>query len=159
MICILLAVSPQSTPTVQRHFASRLSRASLSPFPIPSPPSNPDKPAVMFTGMLDRKGEKIVKALGGLLVESVYQCTHLVTDKVQQGNVLHCHSLHTLDSTHTISLLSIPCTQSQTFPLFLVFRSFFLLFLPFLLFPPSISHVFFRSVALSSFCAACPEGV
>ncbi len=41
-----------------------------------------DKPGVMFTGMIDRDGEKTVRDLGGELVDSVYHCTHLVTDKV-----------------------------------------------------------------------------
>jgi hypothetical protein len=39
----------------------------------------------MFTGLIDKKGEKIVKDLGGELVDSVYKCTHLVTDKVYGG--------------------------------------------------------------------------
>ena len=36
----------------------------------------------MFTGMIDKEGEKTVRELGGELADSVYNCTHLVTDKV-----------------------------------------------------------------------------
>ena len=38
----------------------------------------------MFTGVIDEEGERTVKELGGGLVDSVYQCTHLVTDKVRR---------------------------------------------------------------------------
>ena len=41
-----------------------------------------EKPRVLFTGIVYQEGEQIVKDLGGQLVESVYECTHLVTDKV-----------------------------------------------------------------------------
>ena len=37
---------------------------------------------VMFTGVVDEEGEETVRLLGGELVNSVYDCTHLVTDKV-----------------------------------------------------------------------------
>ncbi|XP_041360299.1 LOW QUALITY PROTEIN: mediator of DNA damage checkpoint protein 1-like [Gigantopelta aegis] len=42
------------------------------------------KPKVMFTGVVDEHGEKIVKDLGGELVTSLLDCTHLVTDKVRR---------------------------------------------------------------------------
>ncbi|XP_053394167.1 mediator of DNA damage checkpoint protein 1-like isoform X2 [Mercenaria mercenaria] len=42
------------------------------------------KPKVMFTGVVDEQGEKIVKELGGELVSSVTDCTHLVTDQVRR---------------------------------------------------------------------------
>lgn len=38
----------------------------------------------MFTGVIDEEGTEIVKELGGTLVESISQCTHLVTDKVRR---------------------------------------------------------------------------
>ena len=41
-----------------------------------------EKPRVLFTGIVYEAGEKIVRELGGQLVDSVYECTHLVTDKV-----------------------------------------------------------------------------
>ena len=42
------------------------------------------KPCVMFTGIRDEEGERTVKKLVGEMVDSVYQCTHLVTDKVRR---------------------------------------------------------------------------
>ena len=36
----------------------------------------------MFTGVIDKDGEETVNELGGEMIDSVYQCTHLVTDKV-----------------------------------------------------------------------------
>ena len=50
--------------------------------PSPSRSSPSEKPHVMFTGMIDKEGEKTVRELGGELADSVYSCTHLVTDKV-----------------------------------------------------------------------------
>jgi hypothetical protein len=38
----------------------------------------------MFTGVIDQEGEETVRELGGELVDSVYHCTHLVTDKVRR---------------------------------------------------------------------------
>ena len=38
----------------------------------------------MFTGVTDEEGAETVKQLGGLMVDSVFQCTHLVTDKVRR---------------------------------------------------------------------------
>ena len=37
---------------------------------------------VVFTGVIDSEGEETVRQLGGEMVDSVYNCTHLVTDKV-----------------------------------------------------------------------------
>ncbi|KAI0227639.1 hypothetical protein LSAT2_021845 [Lamellibrachia satsuma] len=42
------------------------------------------RPRVMFTGMFDSHGEQILKSLGGHIVDSVYECTHLVTDRVRR---------------------------------------------------------------------------
>ncbi|XP_052067194.1 mediator of DNA damage checkpoint protein 1-like isoform X2 [Mytilus californianus] len=44
----------------------------------------PNKPKVMFTGVVDEHGQKIIKDLGGEFVNSVQECTHLVTDKVRR---------------------------------------------------------------------------
>ncbi|XP_070556426.1 mediator of DNA damage checkpoint protein 1-like isoform X2 [Ptychodera flava] len=65
-----------STPT------SRPRRDTASPTMRRLSGSNP--PKVMFTGVVDKAGEKTVKSLGGSLVDSVYECTHLVTDKVRR---------------------------------------------------------------------------
>ncbi|XP_060070389.1 mediator of DNA damage checkpoint protein 1-like [Ylistrum balloti] len=48
------------------------------------------KPRVMFTGMVDEQGQKTVKDLGGEMVTSVRDCTHLVTDKVRRTVKLLC---------------------------------------------------------------------
>ncbi|CAG2210379.1 MDC1 [Mytilus edulis] len=45
---------------------------------------DPNKPKVMFTGVVDEHGQKIIKELGGEFVNSVQECTHLVTDKVRR---------------------------------------------------------------------------
>ncbi|XP_058023795.1 mediator of DNA damage checkpoint protein 1 isoform X2 [Ahaetulla prasina] len=41
-------------------------------------------PKVLFTGVIDEEGERIVAELGGTLAESVFDCTHLVTDRVRR---------------------------------------------------------------------------
>ena len=53
-----------------------------SPSLRPKCSSEVEKPCVLFTGIVYQEGENIVRELGGLLVDSVYECTHLVTDKV-----------------------------------------------------------------------------
>ncbi|GAB1600153.1 hypothetical protein Ahia01_000292800 [Argonauta hians] len=42
------------------------------------------KMCVMFTGMTDDRGQRIVTELGGCVVTSYDSCTHLVTDKVRR---------------------------------------------------------------------------
>ena len=46
---------------------------------------------VMFTGVIDQEGEETVRELGGELVDSVYHCSHLVTDKVGMATI-HVHA-------------------------------------------------------------------
>ncbi|TFJ96450.1 50S ribosomal protein L11 [Platysternon megacephalum] len=41
-------------------------------------------PQVLFTGVIDEAGERVVSALGGALARSVFDCTHLVTDRVRR---------------------------------------------------------------------------
>ncbi|XP_015280594.1 PREDICTED: mediator of DNA damage checkpoint protein 1 [Gekko japonicus] len=41
-------------------------------------------PKVLFTGVIDEEGEHVVTELGGSLAESVFDCTHLVTDRVRR---------------------------------------------------------------------------
>lgn len=41
-------------------------------------------PRVLFTGVIDEAGERVVAALGGALAQSVFDCTHLVTDRVRR---------------------------------------------------------------------------
>ena len=80
------------TTTLRKYFTPVKDTPSISPATSShtSPATQGDKPKVMFTGMIDKKGEKTVKELGGELVDSVYRCTHLVTDKV----MLHYIELH-----------------------------------------------------------------
>uniref|UniRef100_H2Z4Z5 PAX-interacting protein 1 n=1 Tax=Ciona savignyi TaxID=51511 RepID=H2Z4Z5_CIOSA len=42
------------------------------------------KPKIMFTGVVDELGEKIVKDLGGHMTDDVQECTHLITDKIRR---------------------------------------------------------------------------
>jgi len=42
------------------------------------------KPRVMFTGVIDEQGEKIVRDLGGELALCIQDCTHLITDKIRR---------------------------------------------------------------------------
>ncbi|KAL7986337.1 hypothetical protein Chor_011503 [Crotalus horridus] len=41
-------------------------------------------PKVLFTGVIDEEGERVVAELGGSLAKSVFDCTHLVTDRVRR---------------------------------------------------------------------------
>ncbi|XP_033127208.1 mediator of DNA damage checkpoint protein 1-like isoform X2 [Anneissia japonica] len=45
---------------------------------------NDSKPKIMFTGVVDEGWVKIVKSLGGELVTSIHDCTHLITDKIRR---------------------------------------------------------------------------
>ncbi|XP_063439986.1 mediator of DNA damage checkpoint protein 1-like isoform X2 [Mytilus trossulus] len=67
----------QSTP--KQNNTSAVSSPSLRRKSV-----EPNKPKVMFTGVVDEHGQKIIKELGGEFVNSVQECTHLVTDKVRR---------------------------------------------------------------------------
>lgn len=43
-----------------------------------------DYPCVLFTGVTDDDAQKVVSSLGGKMAASVYECTHLVTDKMRR---------------------------------------------------------------------------
>ena len=60
------------------------------PLPTSRHVSGGVKPCVMFTGIRDEEGERTVKKLGGEMVDSVYQCTHLVTNKVRRTMKFLC---------------------------------------------------------------------
>ncbi|KAM3847399.1 mediator of DNA damage checkpoint protein 1 isoform 1-T1 [Vipera latastei] len=68
--------SPEGRATNQK--ASSGSRARRS-----TGPGSP-APKVLFTGVIDEEGERVVAELGGSLAESVFDCTHLVTDRVRR---------------------------------------------------------------------------
>ncbi|XP_034277466.1 mediator of DNA damage checkpoint protein 1 isoform X1 [Pantherophis guttatus] len=68
--------SPESKATSQKASSgSRTRRTTGSGSPAPK---------VLFTGVIDEEGERIVAELGGTLAESVFDCTHLVTDRVRR---------------------------------------------------------------------------
>ncbi|XP_033644760.1 mediator of DNA damage checkpoint protein 1-like isoform X2 [Asterias rubens] len=77
-----------STPTLSTSTGKKVSASETPEGEVASPslrrrPSDL-KPKVMFTGVIDKSWQKIVSSLGGELVESVFDCTHLVTDKVRR---------------------------------------------------------------------------
>ncbi|XP_069800209.1 mediator of DNA damage checkpoint protein 1 [Dendropsophus ebraccatus] len=39
---------------------------------------------ILFTGVVDSEGEEIIRELGGEIAQSVYDCTHVVTDRVRR---------------------------------------------------------------------------
>ncbi|XP_014442452.1 mediator of DNA damage checkpoint protein 1 isoform X2 [Tupaia chinensis] len=66
-------------------------QAEQEPKSIPSrglrrtkPDQEPTVPKVLFTGVLDTRGERAVLALGGSLAESVAEASHLVTDRIRR---------------------------------------------------------------------------
>lgn len=69
---------------------AKKSRRGKEPAVVRSPSLNrgklpgEDKPRIMFTGLVDKQGEKVVTNLGGQLVDNIHNCTHLVTDKVRR---------------------------------------------------------------------------
>ncbi|KAL9980282.1 hypothetical protein ACROYT_G008844 [Oculina patagonica] len=69
---------------------AKKSRRGKEPAVNRSPSLNRGKPSVgsgpkiMFTGLVDKQGEKVVTGLGGQLVDNIHNCTHLVTDKVRR---------------------------------------------------------------------------
>ncbi|KAH9510322.1 hypothetical protein Btru_042773 [Bulinus truncatus] len=66
--------SPSPQSKVDQMISSPLLRRS----------SSAQKPKVMFTGLIDEPGEKIVKDLGGEIALAIHDCTHLVTDKIRR---------------------------------------------------------------------------
>ena len=56
----------------------------------------------MFTGVIDKEGEETVRELGGEMVDSVYHCTHLVTDKVHVHVHLQCTCRSLLGNVGTL---------------------------------------------------------
>ncbi|CAI9621552.1 unnamed protein product [Staurois parvus] len=60
----------------------RLSASTLTTSPYVSQSGAP--PKVLFTGVVDATGEEIIRSLGGDIADSVFDCTHLVTDRVRR---------------------------------------------------------------------------
>lgn len=74
-------MEPPSTPQHVKKSAKSSDSPSAS---LRRKSVDPSKPKVMFTGVTDEHGQKVVKDLGGHLVDSVHECSHLVTDKVRR---------------------------------------------------------------------------
>ncbi|XP_060615378.2 mediator of DNA damage checkpoint protein 1 [Anolis sagrei] len=77
----------QSTPSSGRR--TRHQSTESKPVGIKSRPQSQTSvgygapaPKVLFTGVIDEEAEQVVAELGGSLAESVFDCTHLVTDRV-----------------------------------------------------------------------------
>ncbi|XP_032065503.1 mediator of DNA damage checkpoint protein 1-like isoform X3 [Thamnophis elegans] len=68
--------SPESKATSQKASSGSRSRRATGP--------GSPAPKVLFTGVIDEEGERVVAELGGTLAESVFDCTHLVTDRVRR---------------------------------------------------------------------------
>lgn len=69
---------------------AKKSRPGKEPYVTHSPSLHQAKqadessPRVIFTGLVDKKGEKVVTNLGGQLMSDIHNCTHLVTNKVRR---------------------------------------------------------------------------
>ena len=70
---------------------------------------------VMFTGVVDEEGEETVRLLGGELVNSVYDCTHLVTDKVNIHQNIETNWSQNHDSCCLTTYLSISSLELPKF--------------------------------------------
>ncbi|XP_040179407.1 mediator of DNA damage checkpoint protein 1 isoform X2 [Rana temporaria] len=60
----------------------RLSVSTLTASPYI--PQSGAPPKVLFTGVVDAMGEEIIRSLGGDIADSVFDCTHLITDRVRR---------------------------------------------------------------------------
>ncbi|XP_066437692.1 mediator of DNA damage checkpoint protein 1 isoform X2 [Eleutherodactylus coqui] len=70
--------NPPEARTPRR--TNRASTSASSPFVAQSGPA----PKILFTGVVDTAREEAIRALGGDIAESVYDCTHLVTDRIRR---------------------------------------------------------------------------
>ena len=61
----------------------------------------------MFTGVVDRDGEETVRSLGGEMVDSVFECTHLVTDKVLNYSI---YLIMTIAVSNSVCITLPPCS-------------------------------------------------
>ncbi|XP_075042744.1 mediator of DNA damage checkpoint protein 1 [Mixophyes fleayi] len=72
--------NPPEIRTPRRTNRTSTSAAATSPY-VPHAGS---APKVLFTGVVDALGEGIIRTLGGDIADSVFDCTHLVTDRVRR---------------------------------------------------------------------------
>lgn len=80
-----------AVPQTNSRGRKRTANASTSPEEAPSPtPKTPRRSVtsqahkVLFTGLTDEDGERVVSRLGGCLAKGVNDMTHLVTDKARR---------------------------------------------------------------------------
>ncbi|XP_040261756.1 mediator of DNA damage checkpoint protein 1 isoform X2 [Bufo bufo] len=66
------AITPRRT--------NRMSTSTTSPYVAQSGSA----PKILFTGVVDTAGEETIRSLGAEIAESVFDCTHLVTDRVRR---------------------------------------------------------------------------
>ena len=74
------AMLSPSTPTHKSNTAKTYVKSFKSGSIFPSAAGA--KPSGMFTGIIVKDGDKKIKLHGGILADSVYECTYLITDKV-----------------------------------------------------------------------------
>ncbi|XP_056396548.1 mediator of DNA damage checkpoint protein 1 [Hyla sarda] len=61
----------------------RTNRVS-TPAPATRLAQSASAPKILFTGVVDTAGEETIRSLGGDIAKSVFDCTHLVTDRVRR---------------------------------------------------------------------------
>ncbi|KAJ7317292.1 hypothetical protein JRQ81_003454 [Phrynocephalus forsythii] len=76
--------TPSSGRTLRRHSTESQTGGTRAQPQKRAQGSSAPAPKVLFTGVIDEEGEQAVTALGGSLAESVFDCTHLVTDRVRR---------------------------------------------------------------------------
>ncbi|XP_069602569.1 mediator of DNA damage checkpoint protein 1 isoform X2 [Ranitomeya imitator] len=74
-----LSTTPEAR-TPRRTNRTFTSVAATSPYVAQSGSA----PKILFTGVVDTEGEEAIRSLGGEIAESVFDCTHLVTDRVRR---------------------------------------------------------------------------
>ncbi|XP_077142070.1 mediator of DNA damage checkpoint protein 1 isoform X2 [Ranitomeya variabilis] len=74
-----LSTTPEAR-TPRRTNRTSTSVAATSPYVAQSGSA----PKILFTGVVDTEGEEAIRSLGGEIAESVFDCTHLVTDRVRR---------------------------------------------------------------------------
>lgn len=72
--------NPTEARTPRRTNRMSTSAAATSPYVAQSGSA----PKILFTGVVDTAGEETIRSLGGDIAESVFDCTHLVTDRVRR---------------------------------------------------------------------------
>jgi hypothetical protein len=70
---------------------SKVHTSTESPLPSSETSSlNESSVKVLFTGVEDKDSEKVIASIGGKMADSVYECSHLVTDKMRRTMKFLC---------------------------------------------------------------------